>query len=217
MNDHLILALETSSTICSVAVIRGQECLALREEIMPRQHAEILPSFLESVIYESGQEMNAIDAVAVSIGPGSFTGLRIGLGFAKGFAFAHGLPILPIPTLEAMAFGLQRCTPTLGLVLSHGTRIFFQHYSWQDKLPVSVGKPAVNDLEQLLDYFDGNAKIFQWQCQELIPKNLDFITAIPSARWVGLLGNEKYDQLINYEPFELEPDYIVPFKVGARK
>ena len=217
MNNRLILALETSSTICGAAMIKGQNCLALREEEMPRKHAEILPSFVKSVINESGREMKTIDAVAVSIGPGSFTGLRIGLGFAKGFAFAHGLPILAVPTMEAMAFGLAKHQPTLGLVLSHGRRIFSQRFSWQDELPIAASKPVVNDLEDLLDDLDEYATIFQWQCHELISADLNAITIAPSARWVGLLGSDKYDQFVIEKPYELEPDYIAPFKVGIGK
>ena len=217
MSDHLILALETSSTICGAAMIKGQDCLAFREEEMPRRHAEIIPSFVESAIYESGQEMKMIDAMAVSIGPGSFTGLRIGLGFAKGFAFAHDLPILAVPTIEAMAFGLAKHQPTLGLVLSHGRHIFSQRFFWQDELPIAASKPVVNDLEDLLDDLDEYATIFQWQCHELISADLNAITIAPSARWVGLLGSEKYDQFVIEKPYELEPDYIAPFKVGIGK
>ena len=217
MNNRLILALETSSTICGAAMIKGQNCLALIEEEMPRKHAEILPSFVKSVINESGREMKTIDAVAVSIGPGSFTGLRIGLGFAKGFAFAHGLPILAVPTMEAMAFGLAKHQPTLGLVLSHGRRIFFQRFSWQDEFPLAATEPVVSDVEELLYSIDEYATIFQWQCHELISADLNAITIAPSARWVGLLGSEKYDQFVIEKPYELEPDYIAPFKVGIRK
>ena len=217
MNNRLILALETSSTICGAAMIKGQNCLALIEEEMPRKHAEILPSFVKSVINESGREMKTIDAVAVSIGPGSFTGLRIGLGFAKGFAFAHGLPILAVPTMEAMAFGLAKHQPTLGLVLSHGRRLFFQRFSWQDEFPLAATEPVVSDVEELLYSIDEYATIFQWQCYELISADLNAITTAPSARWVGLLGSEKYDQFVIEKPYELEPNYIAPFKVGIGK
>ena len=217
MNDHLILALETSSTICGVAMINGRDCLAFKDEEIPRKHAEILPFFVKSVIYESGEEIKKINAVAVGIGPGSFTGLRIGLGFAKGFAFAHGLPILAVPTIEAMAFGLAKHQPTLGLVLSHGRHIFSQRFSWQDELPIDASKPVVNDLEDLLDDLDEYATIFQWQCHELISTDLNATTTAPSSRWVGLLGSKKYDQFVIEKPYELEPDYIAPFKVGIGK
>ena len=217
MADHLILALETSSSICGAAIIKGRDCLAFKDEEIPRKHAEILPFFVESVINESGEEIKTINAVAVGIGPGSFTGLRIGLGFAKGFAFAQGLPILAVPTIEAMAFGLAKHQPTLGLFPSHGRHIFFQHFSWKDKLPIAASKPTVIDMEYLLNDLDEKGTMFQWQCDDLIPKNLDFIAAVPSARWVGLLGSEKYDQLIIDKPYDLEPDYIAPFKVGIGK
>ena len=65
MADHLILALETSSSICGAAIIKGRECLAFKEEEIPRKHAESLPFFVKSVIYESGEKIKTINAVAI--------------------------------------------------------------------------------------------------------------------------------------------------------
>ena len=75
----------------------------------------------------------------------------------------------------------------------------------------------VNDLEDLLDDLDECATIFQWQCHELISTDLNATTTAPSSRWVGLLGSKKYDQFVIEKPYELEPDYIAPFKVGIGK
>lgn len=217
MNNRLILAIETSSTICGVAIIKGYDCLALIERETPRKHAEILPSFIENTIAESGYEINKIDAIAVSIGPGSFTGLRIGLGFAKGFAFAHNLPIIAVPTIEAMVFSQIKHKPEICLLLSHGNNIFSQQFFWKNQLPNSVSRPNVNKINNLMDSLDRKSTILQWNCNELLPIDLKFLTVAPSAKSVGTLGNIKYDQLVIKKPYELEPDYIAPFKILSKK
>ena len=108
MSKSILLAIETSSTICSAAVLKDNNCIAIKESNSPMMHAEILPIYVKEILKNTNIKPNMINAVAVSIGPGSFTGLRIGLSFAKGFAMAHSLPILPVPTMQSIAFGLQK-------------------------------------------------------------------------------------------------------------
>ena len=69
-----------------------------------RAHAASLPVLVERVLADVGRRLEDVEAIAVSIGPGSFTGLRVGLAFAKGLAFAGGVPVVPVPTLEALAW-----------------------------------------------------------------------------------------------------------------
>ena len=217
MNNRLILALETSSTVCGAAMIKGNDCLKLIERETPRKHAEILPSFVENIITESGYGINIIDAIAVSIGPGSFTGLRIGLGFAKGLAFSHNLPIIAVPTIEALTFSQIKHKPQICLFFSHGNNIFFQRFSWQNQLPVSISSPKVNKINNIIDDLDRKSTILQWNCNQLLPLDLKFLTASPSAKWIGILGNVKYDKLLIEKPYELEPNYIAPFKILSKK
>ena len=77
--------------------------LAEDSEVASRSHVGSLPALVARVLARAGLAMDDVEAVAISIGPGSFTGLRIGLGFAKGVAFAGGLPVAAVPTLEALA------------------------------------------------------------------------------------------------------------------
>jgi tRNA threonylcarbamoyladenosine biosynthesis protein TsaB len=82
--SRIILSLETSSTMCSTALIENNDILCCIEEPTYREHNEKLPSFITTTLDNSNKTINDIDALAVGIGPGSFTGLRIGLGFCKG-------------------------------------------------------------------------------------------------------------------------------------
>ena len=93
-----ILSIETSSLICGVSIIENGNLIGISEKSTYRKHNENLANFAQDAIKKSNKSLSDIDAIAVSIGPGSFTGLRIGLGFAKGMAYALGLPIVPVPT-----------------------------------------------------------------------------------------------------------------------
>tara|TARA_Y100000996_G_C22546089_1_gene651885 strand:+ start:867 stop:1511 length:645 start_codon:yes stop_codon:yes gene_type:complete len=213
MGDKVILAIETSTKICGSALIKGDSCIALKEECVPRKHAELLPSFVSSVLSNADIKKNIIDAVAVSIGPGSFTGLRIGLGFAKGFAYANKLPILPVPSFEAMAFYFRHKNPVHGLFFSHGENAFYQKFSWNDQIPISLLKPKMINMKDSRHYIKDRNNLFHWMCEKWIPDELKIFKAIPSAREIGLLGSKRYNDLIVNTPFTLEPNYIAPFKI----
>ncbi|MCC7301530.1 MAG: tRNA (adenosine(37)-N6)-threonylcarbamoyltransferase complex dimerization subunit type 1 TsaB [Bacteroidia bacterium] len=99
----LILNIESATTVCSVALSCNGEILSLRERNEGYSHAEHLTFFCEEVLKEAGRKFSGLDAIAVSKGPGSYTGLRIGVSAAKGFAFALGIPLISVSTLHAMA------------------------------------------------------------------------------------------------------------------
>jgi tRNA threonylcarbamoyladenosine biosynthesis protein TsaB len=98
-----ILTIETATPVEAVAVVDGEDLLAERTTLAGRGRADELVSAVASVLSESGLGLRELEAVAISIGPGRFTGLRVGLATAKGLTAATGLPLLPVPTLEALA------------------------------------------------------------------------------------------------------------------
>jgi len=100
-----ILNIETATSVCSVAIGINGECVALKEINEGRTHAEVLTIFIEDVIKQAGISYKGLDAIAVSSGPGSYTGLRIGVSTAKGLCYALDKPLIAVDTLEAMAVG----------------------------------------------------------------------------------------------------------------
>ena len=98
-----ILALDTCLDACSVAVCENGSPLAVRTEVMARGHQERLAPMAAEVMAEAGQAFDGLQLVAVTIGPGSFTGLRVGLAFAKGLALALDIPCVGVGALEALA------------------------------------------------------------------------------------------------------------------
>lgn len=103
----LVLLIESSSQVCSVALGKEGRVIAIREDHSGNKHAELLSVFCDEVMKEGSISPSQLDAVAVSGGPGSYTGLRIGTSTAKGYCFALNIPLIAIPTLEAMAHGMK--------------------------------------------------------------------------------------------------------------
>ncbi len=104
----LILSLETATKTCSVALHRGDALLALQEIHLEKSHAALLHSMIQNLLEACQVSRDALDAVAVSMGPGSYTGLRIGVSVAKGLCYALDIPLLAVGTLEAMAWQVNR-------------------------------------------------------------------------------------------------------------
>ena len=99
-----ILCLETATTNCSVCVAAAGQVIAIKEENTANySHAEQLHVFIDDVLEEASLKLSDLDAIAVSKGPGSYTGLRIGVSAAKGLCFSLDIPLISIPTLESMA------------------------------------------------------------------------------------------------------------------
>ena len=100
----LILNIETSTEVCSVALAREGEIISLRESLTGQNHAMLLTVFIQELLVELNITADQLDAVAISGGPGSYTGLRIGVSTVKGICYASHLPLITITSLEAMAY-----------------------------------------------------------------------------------------------------------------
>ena len=99
----LILCIETGTDICSVALAKDGEMIALRESDLGKDHARKVGLFTQELLHENNIEPEELDAVAVGKGPGSYTGLRIGVSFAKGLCYALGIPLIAIDSLRSLA------------------------------------------------------------------------------------------------------------------
>ncbi|MBR4155879.1 MAG: tRNA (adenosine(37)-N6)-threonylcarbamoyltransferase complex dimerization subunit type 1 TsaB [Bacteroidales bacterium] len=104
---QMILCLETSTAVCSVALVENGNVIALRESLDGQNHAEKITVFIDEVMKEANVSYRDLDAVATSMGPGSYTGLRIGVSTAKGLCYAMEKPLIAIDTLAAMAHGFK--------------------------------------------------------------------------------------------------------------
>ena len=99
----LILCIETGTDICSVGIARDGELISLRESDEGRDHAKRVGVFVDELLRETGVLPDELDAVAVGMGPGSYTGLRIGVSFAKGLCYGLNIPLIAVGSLDALA------------------------------------------------------------------------------------------------------------------
>lgn len=102
---NYILHIETTTHVCSVALSDGKKLISLKESHEDKAHARILALFIEEILKENKLQANQLKAVAVSKGPGSYTGLRIGVATAKGLCYAAQIPLISVSTLKAMTMG----------------------------------------------------------------------------------------------------------------
>jgi len=109
----MILQIETATTVCSVALAKDGEVLAFKQIDQRNVHAEVITLFIDELLTTANITYNNLDAIAVSCGPGSYTGLRIGISTAKGLCFALDKPLIAIETLESMAQGVMNDEPLL--------------------------------------------------------------------------------------------------------
>ena len=123
MAGPLILHIETATDICSMALSDGDRQLSLIESGLERSHATLLNRFIRESAEEAGKSLKQLQAIAVSKGPGSYTGLRIGVSTAKGIAYALQIPLLAVGTLEHMASGVRSHASLAELRSVHGEKL----------------------------------------------------------------------------------------------
>ena len=217
-----LIAIETSTEICSIAYTNNGKCQNIVEENIPRQHAEKLPLFYDELVKLSGLTLSEIDAIAVSIGPGSFTGLRIGLSYAKGLAYSHKKPIIPVPTMQSLLHGSGKTNQNvIVILLSHGNKYFNQQFDYNNSIFTS-NKIKVNELESVneLGDIEINSVIIHYGCDKLLENsNIEnqVIKINPSAKWIGELAHQNFTKWVVEKPFKLVPDYVSPFIIGSLK
>jgi tRNA threonylcarbamoyladenosine biosynthesis protein TsaB len=113
-----ILGLDTTTSVTTAGLMCGGRVLAERtDSLRPKDHARSLPALVESTLSDAGVTVAELDAVAVAVGPGSFTGIRLGIGFAKGIAFARGIPLVGVGTLDALAEAAEEAARPLAACL----------------------------------------------------------------------------------------------------
>ncbi|HNS16265.1 MAG TPA: tRNA (adenosine(37)-N6)-threonylcarbamoyltransferase complex dimerization subunit type 1 TsaB [Bacteroidales bacterium] len=102
-----VLCLDTATAVCSVALGRDGVLWQMKESHLPNAHSSLIISFIEEVVATAGIRLPTVDAIAVSRGPGSYTGLRIGVSTAKGLCYALERPLIAVGSLQALAWGMR--------------------------------------------------------------------------------------------------------------
>lgn len=171
-----VLAIETSTMLGGVAVMDSEKGLLAEARVSVRAAlSERLMTAVDFVLGQSNLDLGNMDALAVSVGPGSFTGLRIGLGTVKGLAFATGLPVVAVPTLEAYAMCLPYCRyPICPMLDARKKEVYAAVFSHgEDGLRRILPERAVRagDLAAMLTEYE--AVVFVGQGAELYRREIE--------------------------------------------
>jgi tRNA threonylcarbamoyladenosine biosynthesis protein TsaB len=231
-----VLALETATAVCAAALVADGEVIA--EETVTRRfvHAEKLMMMIGEALQRSGCERRDLNAIAVSIGPGSFTGLRIGLATGKGLTYALGIPLIAVPTLEALSVHLLRSGGTAegGFILpvldARRDEVYTQLFHagpdgvsavWEARdVRVSDIAGMTRDHRPILVGGDGAQKFHQ-TLSTSSEREVDRFRFIEdhlsqcSAGTVGLIGERMLKNGDTADPATAEPKYVKEFYTTA--
>jgi len=225
-----VLGVETSGDVCSIAVIDGGGVLA---EASFRHNMELSRSLVphvEDLLTRASLEVPDVQGVAVSVGPGSFTGLRIGVSAAKSFAYARGIPIAGVGTLEALAADHPAPTPTLlcPLISASAADVFAALYQWNDgRLEVRAVEtllPAA-EMARRLALYPGSVAVIgspgphRGLLREVLQERLILgeEDLPPRAATVASLGRVRLGAGAGDEVHTLAPRYLRPSAAEARR
>lgn len=136
MSKIKILALDTSTEACSVALLYGSDLLTL-DEVCPQQHSKRVLPMVQQLLSQAGLGLQQLDGIVFGRGPGSFTGVRIGVGVTQGLAFGADLPVYGVSTLAAMAQAAQRlhgATQVIAAIDARMAEVYIGSFAWQNGL-----------------------------------------------------------------------------------
>lgn len=220
----IILNIETSTKNCSVSIADTGKIIAIKELNNGNySHAEVLHPFIENILAQGSVSKDKIDAIAVSKGPGSYTGLRIGVSAAKGLSFALSVPLISIDTLTALSFAISidkgLIVPMLDARRMEVYSAIFdkQHQKIREiKAEIIDENSFLAALEQGEVHFLGDGA---HKCKEIIThRNAVFVDDMfPSSREMALLSYHKFkkndfEDLAYFEPFYLKDFIVIPEK-----
>lgn len=219
----VILNLETATKNCSVSVARDGELLALREKAgAGYAHAESLHVFIGECLEAAGLSYSDLDAVAVSKGPGSYTGLRIGVSAAKGLCYALGKPLIAVGTLDILAAAVTQNDGLVAPLLdARRMEVYAAVFGCGGTPLKEVSAEIVT--EDFLRQYDGKLYVAgdaQEKCRAVMTRpDTVFLADIvyPSAREMARLSHERYEKSDTEDVAYFEPFYLKAFFMPGSK
>jgi len=227
--NNLILQIDTSTTVCSVALSENGQTLAVIDLDEPNAHAAKLTVLIEQILSATERSMKELAAIAVSMGPGSYTGLRIGVSTAKGLCYGLDIPLIAINTLEALffgyqeQFGLQESEAFIPMLDARRMEVYSAIYDHKRDLvkPTSAEIIDADYYEELLttyncvNLFGSGADKFDtlFDTNDRVNVQLGFkdSAAFLSQLAFDKFQNKEFEDVAYFEPFYLK-DFVVMTK-----
>lgn len=220
----VILSIESGTSVCSVSITKDGELLGIRESFEGRDHARQVASFSSELLESCGVKSTDLSAVAVSMGPGSYTGLRIGVSFAKGLCHGLSIPLIGVGSLEALVRGalikhrdeIPANATLRPMIDARRMEIYTQRFSAHGDALSEVSADVVDDTsyateQNLVIFGDGAAK-----CKELLPA-AKLLDVAPSALGVAAVAHEKLQRNETEDVAYFEPFYLKEVVVTKSK
>ena len=199
-----ILAIESASTVCGTALFLENKIVEMNEITKPRIHGERLPAIVDNILSNHSVVIADLDGIAVSSGPGSYTGLRIGMSLAKGLAVSDGLPIIPVPTLQVINRGISREGIYWVLLHSHKNVVFAQRF---------VSGESNSEIE--CEIFNAERYIHPYGFNlDTLCKSSDYEYSPPSSTYVGELAIRYFEKWAQSDLNQITPNYVTNFNLG---
>ena len=228
----LILCIETGTDICSVGLSRDGELVSLRESDEGRDHAKRVAVFVDELLRENGVAADELSAVAVGMGPGSYTGLRIGVSFAKGLCYGLQIPLIAVGSLDSMV-QVAREDYEAGIIDVDGWQdavlcpmvdarrmeVYTQMFNAAGE-PLNEVKAEIVDENSFAQWREGRPFVIfgngAEKCREVLP-DATYINVTPSARGLASLAQKRFDEgktedIAYFEPFYLKDFIVIPSK-----
>jgi tRNA threonylcarbamoyladenosine biosynthesis protein TsaB len=231
----LILHIETATPVCSVALSRAGQLVGIRESGARNSHSSVVTLFIRELFEDAGLALSSLDAISISEGPGSYTGLRIGVASAKGLCYALDKPLIGIPTLQVMGYGMRDAGCEIGndnkerndlprlfcpMIDARRMEVFCALFDEEGK-EVRETKAEIIDENSFSGFLEKNTVIFAGdgalKCMPSLGNhpNACFLTDFnASARYMIRLAEEKFSRKEFEDLAYFEPFYLKDFVAG---
>jgi tRNA threonylcarbamoyladenosine biosynthesis protein TsaB len=215
----IILSIETSTKVCSVALHQDSSLLAVSEVLVEKSHSKIITVLIDQLLKSSNLDYTNLDAIAVSKGPGSYTGLRIGVSTAKGLCYGLNIPLIGINTLDAMAYEINQYNISKATVCpmldARRMEVYCALYDSNGTVILQT-QAKILDEQSIFELLQNDKIIFcgdgAFKMRGLLNESnhtLIMDSVFPSAKNVGYLAskcfeNKQFEDVIYFEPYYLK-------------
>ena len=219
----MVLGIETATTVCGVGIASEDGMVADDRIVREYAHAEVLPQAVERILIHSGVEGGDMDGIAVSIGPGSFTGLRIGLGLAKGLALGWDKPLIAVPTMEGLVKFLSHvCDWACVLLHARKGEVYRGLYRWLEETWKPDGDSGTCPVDEIAEGLPDDEIVFVGEGARRYHSYIE--SSVSRARWipepyslpsgyaVAAWGRERFLSGQRDDPEALSPLYLKRFQ-----
>ncbi|MGD9994638.1 MAG: tRNA (adenosine(37)-N6)-threonylcarbamoyltransferase complex dimerization subunit type 1 TsaB [Salinivirgaceae bacterium] len=217
----ILLNIETATPVCSVSLSKDGQLIDRRESFDDRSHASLLTVFINELFEAQQLQASQLDAISISEGPGSYTGLRIGVSVAKGICYAAGKPLVAVNTLKAMALMAKEQLSDSNVLLcpqidARRMEVYAAFYDMQLNC-IRPTQADIVDENSYLEFLNKQAVAFFGngadKCRNLITHpNARFIEGVyPSASYTAILAEELFQEKAFKDVAYFEPFYLKDF------